>query len=125
MAGSSRLTVADAARILDRSTEQVRRYLREGVLPGERIGNQWFISQADLDHMLETRQRGASLAELILAADRDPLGAVIGGVIIGIAQEVSTPFVGFTYKIAIGFVVMLLVLLVRPEGLFVARARVR
>ncbi|MCA9876728.1 MAG: helix-turn-helix domain-containing protein [Thermomicrobiales bacterium] len=78
MAGSSRLTVADAARILDRSTEQVRRYLREGVLPGERIGNQWFISQADLDHMLETRQRGASLAELILAADRDPLGAVIG-----------------------------------------------
>jgi len=32
-------------------------------------------------------------------------------------QEISTPFVGFTYKIAISFVVMLIVLLVRPRGL--------
>jgi branched-chain amino acid transport system permease protein len=30
----------------------------------------------------------------------------------------STPFVGFTYKIALAFVVMLFVLLVRPRGLF-------
>ena len=66
-----------------------------------------------------------AFAATILGSVGNPLGAVIGGVIIGIAQEVSTPFVGFTYKIAIGFVVMLLVLLVRPEGLFVARARVR
>lgn len=77
MAGSARLTVADAARILDRSTEQVRRYLREGVLPGERIGNQWFIEDADLQQMLEARQRGEGLAEIIGAGDRDPLGAVI------------------------------------------------
>ena len=78
MAGSARLTVADAARILDRSTEQIRRYLREGVLPGERIGNQWFINQFDLDQMLEARQRGEGLADVIGAGDRDPLGAVIG-----------------------------------------------
>lgn len=78
MAGSARLTVADAARILDRSTEQVRRYLREGVLPGERIGNQWFIDEHDLQQMLEARQRGDSLAENIAAGDLDPLGAVIG-----------------------------------------------
>jgi helix-turn-helix protein len=77
MAGSARLTVADAARILDRSTEQVRRYLREGVLPGERIGNQWFIDEFDLQHMLEVRQRGEGLAEVLGAGDRDPLGAVI------------------------------------------------
>lgn len=77
MAGSARLTVADAARILDRSTEQVRRYLREGVLPGERIGNQWFIEEFDLQQMLEARQRGEGLAEIIGAGDRDPLGAVI------------------------------------------------
>lgn len=77
MAGSARLTVADAARILDRSTEQVRRYLREGVLPGERIGNQWFIDEVDLQQLLEARQRGESLAEVLGAGDRDPLGAVI------------------------------------------------
>src|SRR6266849_6168138 len=39
------LTVADAARRLDRSIEQVRRYLREGRLAGRRIGQQWFIEE--------------------------------------------------------------------------------
>lgn len=42
------VTVAEAAKILHRSTEQVRRYLREGKLPGERIGGQWFIRRSSL-----------------------------------------------------------------------------
>ena len=41
--------VNEAARILGRSTEQVRRYLREGRLNGTRIGGQWFISRAELE----------------------------------------------------------------------------
>ena len=40
------LTVAEAARRLGRSIEQVRRYLREGRLPGRRLGQQWFIEEA-------------------------------------------------------------------------------
>jgi neutral amino acid transport system permease protein len=47
-----------------------------------------------------------------------PLGAIVAGVLLGVAQELSTPFVGFTYKIALAFGVMLFVLLVRPRGLF-------
>ena len=43
---------------------------------------------------------------------------VAAGLVLGIAQEVSTPVVGFTYKIALAFAVMLVVLLVRPRGLF-------
>ena len=39
------ITVAEAASRLQRSTEQVRRYLREGKLPGQRIGNQWFVEE--------------------------------------------------------------------------------
>jgi len=39
------ITVAEAARRLGRSIEQVRRYLREGKLPGRRIGQQWFIDE--------------------------------------------------------------------------------
>jgi branched-chain amino acid transport system permease protein len=35
-----------------------------------------------------------------------------------VVQEISTPFVGFSYKIALSFVVILFVLLVRPRGLF-------
>lgn len=51
------VTVAEAARILGRSIEQVRRYLREGKLPGQRIGQQWFIPAA----ALRSWQDGASL----------------------------------------------------------------
>ncbi|OYU47434.1 MAG: branched-chain amino acid ABC transporter permease [Rhizobiales bacterium PAR1] len=52
-------------------------------------------------------------------------GAIVAGIALGIVQEVATPFVGFTYKIALSFVVLLAVLLVRPKGLFgtVAGAR--
>ena len=39
------ITVSDTAKLLGRSTEQVRRYLREGELPGRRLGGQWFIDR--------------------------------------------------------------------------------
>jgi excisionase family DNA binding protein len=39
------MTVQEAAQTLGRSTEQVRRYLREGKLEGQRIGGQWFIKE--------------------------------------------------------------------------------
>ena len=40
------LTVAEAATYLGRSTEQVRRYLRDGALAGYRVGQQWFVPAA-------------------------------------------------------------------------------
>lgn len=52
-------------------------------------------------------------------------GAVLAGVILGIVQEVATPFVGFTYKIALSFIVLLVVLIYRPKGLFGAVAGAR
>ena len=42
------ITAAEAARRLGRSLEQVRRYLREGKLKGQRIGGQWFVEEASL-----------------------------------------------------------------------------
>ena len=42
------ISVHDAARRLNRSTEQVRRYLRDGKLAGRRIGGQWFVEEAGL-----------------------------------------------------------------------------
>ncbi len=47
------ITVSEAARRLGRSIEQVRRYLREGKLPGRRIGQQWFIEEAALGRRYE------------------------------------------------------------------------
>jgi excisionase family DNA binding protein len=49
------LTVQDAATYLGRSTEQVRRYLREGVLDGYRVGQQWFIPREAVEEKMEER----------------------------------------------------------------------
>lgn len=54
----------------------------------------------------------------ILGGIGSPVGAVLAGLLLGVVQEVSTPFVGFTYKIALAFIIMLTVLLIRPRGLF-------
>lgn len=59
-----------------------------------------------------------AFAAMILGGIGQPLGAVVGAVLMGIAQELSIPIVGPSYKIAVAFVVMLLVLMVRPGGLF-------
>jgi neutral amino acid transport system permease protein len=59
-----------------------------------------------------------AFAATILGGIGNPLGAVVAGLILGIAQELATPFVGFTYKLALSFVVILVVLLIKPRGLF-------
>ena len=59
-----------------------------------------------------------AFAAMILGGIGSPLGAVAGGVLLGIASELSVPFVGPSYKIAVAFVLLLLVLLLRPRGLF-------
>ena len=42
------ITVAEAAKRLHLSTEQVRRKLREGKLKGQHVGNQWFVIEASV-----------------------------------------------------------------------------
>lgn len=58
-----------------------------------------------------------AFAAAILGGIGSPVGAVLAGLLLGVAQEVSTPFMGFSYKIALSFVVILFVLLIRPSGL--------
>jgi excisionase family DNA binding protein len=48
------ITVAEAAKRLNRSIEQVRRRLREGKLKGQRIGNQWFVEEESLKTLSAT-----------------------------------------------------------------------
>jgi neutral amino acid transport system permease protein len=59
-----------------------------------------------------------AFAAAVIGGLGNPVGAVAGAILLGVVQELSTPYVGFVYKIALGYVVMLLVLLVRPQGLF-------
>jgi branched-chain amino acid transport system permease protein len=56
-------------------------------------------------------------AAVILGGIGNPYGAILGGMIIGISEEVSTAFIATGYKPAIAFVIMIIMLLVRPTGL--------
>lgn len=66
-----------------------------------------------------------AFAAAILGGLGNPVGAVVGGILIGLAEELSTPFVGFTYKLAVGFIVLLITLLFRPQGIFSTHVRIR
>jgi len=57
-------------------------------------------------------------AATILGSIGNIYGALIGGLTIGIAQQVSTAFLLPTYKLAVAFVIMILILLIRPQGIF-------
>lgn len=71
------LTVAETARLLQRSTEQVRRYLREGALPGRRLGGQWFVQRQDVERLLLARHTRAVSEHDGVTIDPDPLAAAI------------------------------------------------
>jgi excisionase family DNA binding protein len=58
------ISVAEAARRLHLSIEQVRRKLREGKLKGQRIGNQWFVDQRAVD---EGRKQGPLIPPEVFA----------------------------------------------------------
>lgn len=57
-------------------------------------------------------------ASVILGGIGNPYGAIAAAFIIGISQEVSTPFLGSQYKQGVALLIMILVLLFRPKGLF-------
>ncbi len=77
--GQSLVTVAEAARRLERSTEQVRRYLREERLSGRRIGGQWFIDGVALETFSQVlREERGFLDKVKPATEVDPLATVIG-----------------------------------------------
>jgi branched-chain amino acid transport system permease protein len=63
------------------------------------------------------------LAGILLGGMGSVPGAVIGGMIIGIAESVSTLFLPTDYRDSIAFAIMVMILLVRPRGLFGVRVR--
>lgn len=57
----------------------------------------------------------------ILGGIGNMYGALIGGLVMGVVQQLSTSLLLPTYKPAIAFVIMILILLVRPQGIFGGR----
>ena len=45
-------------------------------------------------------------------------GALLGGLIVGVSESMVASFIGSTYRDSIAFVILIIVLIVRPHGLF-------
>ena len=63
------------------------------------------------------------LAAILLGGMGSVAGAVVGGMILGVVESVSTLFLPTDYRDSIAFMVMVAILLVRPQGLFGLRMR--
>jgi neutral amino acid transport system permease protein len=61
-------------------------------------------------------------AAVILGGIGDAFGALAGGLVLGLVIEWSTLFIDFRWKTAVGFAVLIIVLVLRPQGIF-GRAR--
>jgi branched-chain amino acid transport system permease protein/neutral amino acid transport system permease protein len=60
-------------------------------------------------------------AATILGGIGNMYGALVGALVMGVAQQVSTAYLLPTYKPAVAFIVMIIILLVRPQGIFGGR----
>ena len=57
-------------------------------------------------------------ASVILGGIGNPYGAIAGALVIGVAQELSVLLIDPAYKQGIALLIMIIILLVRPQGLF-------
>jgi len=62
-------------------------------------------------------------AATILGSIGNIYGALIGGLVMGIVQQVSTSVLLPTYKPAVAFIIMIILLLIRPQGIFGGSSR--
>lgn len=59
-----------------------------------------------------------SFTVVVLGGLGNPLGALVGGLILGVAESASTLFVSYNFSPAIASLLLILILLVRPQGIF-------
>jgi branched-chain amino acid transport system permease protein len=60
-------------------------------------------------------------AAIVLGGLGSPIGAILGGMVLGLCEALSAGYLSSTYKDAIAFLVMILVLIVMPNGLVGAK----
>ena len=62
-------------------------------------------------------------AAVILGGIGSPYGAIAGAIVVGVATEMSAAFINSEYKNAVALVILIIALLIRPQGIFASRGR--
>src|SRR5690606_26719070 len=62
-------------------------------------------------------------AIVVLGGMGSPLGSLVGGLILGVLESMGALYISYTYRDTYAFVILILVLLLRPQGLFGERPR--
>ncbi|NOK70991.1 MAG: branched-chain amino acid ABC transporter permease [Chloroflexi bacterium AL-N10] len=57
-------------------------------------------------------------ASVILGGIGNPYGAIAGALVIGVTSELSVLVLGSQYKLGVALLIMVIILLIRPQGLF-------
>jgi len=94
-----------------------------GAVAGALVAPQLTLTPGMLDNALVY-----ALAAVILGGLTSPVGVVVAAWIIGVLENLAAvyiPFIGFDLKIAVPFILIFVVLLVRPQGLFGRKVVVR
>jgi branched-chain amino acid transport system permease protein/neutral amino acid transport system permease protein len=82
------------------------------------VGGVLLALQANLKPELGFQLLLPLFAAAILGGLGKPQGAFVGALVVGVFQEVSVAYFSAGYKPAVAFVILILILLVRPKGLF-------
>ena len=59
-----------------------------------------------------------SFVVIVLGGMGSLWGALLGGILVGVIEEVSASFIGAQYRDLIVFAFLVLILIIRPQGLF-------
>ncbi len=60
----------------------------------------------------------AAFAAAVLGGIGNITGAMLGGILIGIAEALGAGYINSSYRLAIAYIIMIAVILIRPSGLF-------
>jgi branched-chain amino acid transport system permease protein len=94
-----------------------------GAVAGALVAPQLTLTPGMLDNALVY-----ALAAVILGGLTSPFGVVIAAWLIGVLENLAAvyvPFIGFDLKVAVPFILIFVVLIVRPQGLFGRKTVVR
>jgi branched-chain amino acid transport system permease protein len=94
-----------------------------GAVAGALVAPQLTLTPGMLDNALVY-----ALAAVILGGLTSPVGVVVAAWLIGVLENLAAvyvPFIGYDLKVAVPFILIFVVLLVRPQGLFGRKTVVR